>query len=218
MSRRATLLLLCAAVLMLAGAPGLARVGVVVGIAPPRSAWPRLRLAAGLLELERCPVCLGARCIRRRPLRSRGVGPRSLDQAWPRLGGGRWPLAALAAVRLDGATPRTRQARKNPPEPYRDMIRVWGLLTHRPPGQTSWSRALVRRGTDPGSRSRGARDARRRHSGEGLRWVKVWQPIAGAKLLPSPAARIEPEKYPKLSRPTSARWTEARQPLPCGVE
>jgi hypothetical protein len=40
MSRRATLLLLCAAVLMLAGAPGLARVGVVVGIAPPAPPGP----------------------------------------------------------------------------------------------------------------------------------------------------------------------------------
>jgi WXXGXW repeat (2 copies) len=40
MSRRATLLLLCAAVLMLAGAPGIARVGVVVGIAPPAPSGP----------------------------------------------------------------------------------------------------------------------------------------------------------------------------------
>jgi hypothetical protein len=84
MSRRATLLLLCAAVLMLAGAPGLARVGVVVGIAPPAPPGPGYVWQPGS------------------------------------------PLAALAAVRLDGATPRTRQARKNPPEPYRDMIRAWG--------------------------------------------------------------------------------------------
>jgi hypothetical protein len=78
------------------------------------------------------------------------MGPRSLGQAWPRLGVGRWALAALAAVRLDGATPRTRQARKNPPEAHRDMIRVQGLLAHRPPGQTSWSKALARHGADPG--------------------------------------------------------------------
>jgi hypothetical protein len=40
---------------------------------------------------------------------------------------------------------------KNPPEAYRDIIRVWGVLnTHRPPGQTSWSRAIVRHGADPG--------------------------------------------------------------------
>ena len=31
------------------------------------------------------------------------------------------------------------------------MIRVWGVLnTYRPPGQTSWSRALVRHWADPG--------------------------------------------------------------------
>jgi hypothetical protein len=30
------------------------------------------------------------------------------------------------------------------------MIRVWGVLnTYRPPGQTSWSRALVRHRIDP---------------------------------------------------------------------
>jgi broad specificity phosphatase PhoE len=39
---------------------------------------------------------------------------------------------------------------KNPPEAYRDMIRVWGVLNiYRPPGQTSWSKALVRHGADP---------------------------------------------------------------------
>jgi hypothetical protein len=88
MSRRATLPVLCAAALTLAAVPGLARVGVIVGIAPARScgrasarpAWPRLRLAAGLLELERRPVRLGARCIRHGPLHSRGMGPRSLGQ------------------------------------------------------------------------------------------------------------------------------------------
>ena len=38
---------------------------------------------------------------------------------------------------------------KNPPEAYRDITRVWGVLkTYRPPGQTSWSRALVRHGAD----------------------------------------------------------------------
>jgi hypothetical protein len=40
---------------------------------------------------------------------------------------------------------------KNPPEAYRDIIRVWGVLNaYRPPGQTSRSRALVRHGADPG--------------------------------------------------------------------
>jgi hypothetical protein len=44
-----------------------------------------------------------------------------------------------------------RRLAKNPPEAYRDIIRVWGVLnTYRPPGQTSWSKALVRHGADPG--------------------------------------------------------------------
>jgi hypothetical protein len=35
------------------------------------------------------------------------------------------------------------------PEAYRDIIRVWGVLNaYRPPGQISWSRALVRHGAD----------------------------------------------------------------------
>src|SRR6202043_3772745 len=59
------------------------------------------RLAAGLLELERRPVRLGARHICRAPLCSRGMGARKLGQAWRQLGVGRWPLAALAAVRSD---------------------------------------------------------------------------------------------------------------------
>ena len=33
---------------------------------------------------------------------------------------------------------------KNPPAAYRDIIN-----TYHPPGQTSWSRALVRHGADP---------------------------------------------------------------------
>jgi hypothetical protein len=38
---------------------------------------------------------------------------------------------------------------KNPPEAYRDIIRVWGVLnTYRPPGQTRWSKVLVRHGAD----------------------------------------------------------------------
>jgi hypothetical protein len=38
---------------------------------------------------------------------------------------------------------------KNPPGTYRDIIRVWGVLTITAAGQTSWSRALVRHGVDP---------------------------------------------------------------------
>jgi hypothetical protein len=41
-------------------------------------------------------------------------------------------------------------ARKNPLERIVFIIRLWGVLnTYRPPGQTSWSRALVRHGADP---------------------------------------------------------------------
>jgi hypothetical protein len=43
-----------------------------------------------------------------------------------------------------------RWTAKNPPEAYRDIIRVWGVLNFvAPPGQTSWSKALVRHGADP---------------------------------------------------------------------
>jgi hypothetical protein len=40
---------------------------------------------------------------------------------------------------------------KNPPEAYRDLIRVWGdFVDYKPRWQRRWSRALVRHGTDPG--------------------------------------------------------------------
>ena len=40
-------------------------------------------------------------------------------------------------------------ARKNPLNPRISIIRLWGVLnTYRPPGQTSWSRALVRHGAE----------------------------------------------------------------------
>jgi len=43
-----------------------------------------------------------------------------------------------------------RWLEKKPLKPYKDIIRVWGLLNdYRPPGQRSWSRALVRHGVDP---------------------------------------------------------------------
>jgi hypothetical protein len=42
-----------------------------------------------------------------------------------------------------------RWLEKEPLNAHRDIIRVWGLLhEYRPPGQTSWSTALVRHGTD----------------------------------------------------------------------
>ena len=66
------------------------------------------------------------------------------------------PLAAKEMSRLYPNLWATKKAGerwivKNPLDAYRDIIRVWGVLnTYRPPGQTSWSKALVRHGADPG--------------------------------------------------------------------
>jgi hypothetical protein len=47
-------------------------------------------------------------------------------------------------------TAAKRWLEKDPLKPYRDIIGVWGVLNdYRPPGQTSWSRALVRHRADP---------------------------------------------------------------------
>jgi hypothetical protein len=65
------------------------------------------------------------------------------------------PLAAQELTRLFPALWNTKKAAerwiaKNPPKAYRDIIRVWGVLnTYRRPGQTSWSKAVVRHGADP---------------------------------------------------------------------
>jgi hypothetical protein len=65
------------------------------------------------------------------------------------------PLAAKELCRLFPVLWATKKAAerwivKNPLDAYRDIIRVWGVLnTYRPPGQTSWSKALVRHGADP---------------------------------------------------------------------
>jgi hypothetical protein len=65
------------------------------------------------------------------------------------------PLAAKELSRLFPTLWATKKAAerwivKNPPKAYRDIIRVWGVLnSYRPPGQTSWSKALVRHGADP---------------------------------------------------------------------
>jgi hypothetical protein len=67
------------------------------------------------------------------------------------------PLAAKELSRLFPELWRTRKAaedwgRKNPLNCYISIIRVWGVLnTYRPPGQTRWSKALVRHGVDPRS-------------------------------------------------------------------
>jgi hypothetical protein len=45
--------------------------------------------------------------------------------------------------------PNGPASHQDPPEAYRDVIRVWGVLNaYRPPGQTRWSKALVRHGAD----------------------------------------------------------------------
>ena len=42
-----------------------------------------------------------------------------------------------------------RWLEKDPLKPCRNIIRVWGVLNdYRPPGQTSWSKALVRHGAN----------------------------------------------------------------------
>ena len=69
-----------------------------------------------------------------------------------------WEALLLAAKELTRLFPElwsTRKAaedwsRKNPLNPCISIIRLWGVLnTYRPPGQTSWSKALVRHGADP---------------------------------------------------------------------
>jgi hypothetical protein len=103
---RAILPLLCAAALTLAPVPGFARVGVVVGLAPP----------APVVEVAPAPPAPGyvwqpgywswngfqyvwVPGVCRASLCSRGMGARKLGPARWRLGVGPWPLAALAAVR-----------------------------------------------------------------------------------------------------------------------
>ena len=69
-----------------------------------------------------------------------------------------WDALPLAAKELSRLLPelwRTRKAaedwaRKNPLTSVVSIIRVWGVLnTYRPPGQTRWSKALVRHGANP---------------------------------------------------------------------
>jgi hypothetical protein len=66
------------------------------------------------------------------------LAPRELDRLFP----GLWETEKAAE----------RWLAKNPPEAHIDIIRVWGVLnTYRPPGQSRWSKALVRHGADPRS-------------------------------------------------------------------
>jgi len=84
------------------------------------------------------------------------------------------PLAAREMCQLFPslwATPQAaeRWLEKEPLDAHRDIIRVWGLLhEYRPPGQTSWSKAMVRHGADPGVALVEGWGERRGHSGEGL--------------------------------------------------
>ena len=65
------------------------------------------------------------------------------------------PLAAKELTRLFPELWRTRKAaedwvRKNPLNPRISIIRLRGILNdYHPPGQTRWSRAVVRHGADP---------------------------------------------------------------------
>jgi hypothetical protein len=70
-----------------------------------------------------------------------------------------WDALPLWRPRNSPGSSRRSGPRRRPPNagpqrtPQRhieDIIRVWGVLnTYRPPGQTSWSKALVRHGADP---------------------------------------------------------------------
>jgi hypothetical protein len=85
------------------------------------------------------------------------TGDRRLSDALAECDERGWDALPLAAKQLRRLFPKlwkTNKAaedwgRKNPLNRYRDIIRVWGVLdTYRPPGQTSWSKALVRHGVD----------------------------------------------------------------------
>ena len=87
------------------------------------------------------------------------AGDPRLSDALAECDGRGWDALPLAAKEMSRLYPNlwaTKKAGerwivKNPLDAYRDIIRVWGVLnTYRPPGQTSWSKALVRHGADPG--------------------------------------------------------------------
>jgi len=90
------------------------------------------------------------------------IGDRRLSDALAECDARGWDALPLAAKKLCWLFPQLwdtekageRWLAKNPPETYRDIIRVWGVLkTYRPPSQTSqtsWSKAPVRHGADPG--------------------------------------------------------------------
>jgi hypothetical protein len=85
------------------------------------------------------------------------TGDRRLSDAMVECDERGWDTLPLAAKEMSRLFPdlwaTTKAAKrwleKEPLKLYRDIIRVWGLLNdYRPPGQTSWSRAMVRHGVD----------------------------------------------------------------------
>ena len=85
------------------------------------------------------------------------IGDRRLSDALAECDAKGWDALPLAAKKLCWLFPQLwdtekaaeRWLAKNPPEAYRDIIRVWGVpKTYRPPRQTRWSKALVRHGAD----------------------------------------------------------------------
>jgi hypothetical protein len=86
------------------------------------------------------------------------AGDRRLSDALAECDARGWdalPLAAKEMCRLFPSLWGTERAAerwlaKNPLEPYRDIIRVWGVFAdYKPKRRRRWSRALVRHGADP---------------------------------------------------------------------
>jgi hypothetical protein len=91
------------------------------------------------------------------------IGDRRLSDALAECDARGWDALPLAPRQLSRLFPdlwdtekaAERWIAKNPPEAYRDILRVWGVLNgYRPPGQTRWSKALCGMGQMPARRSR----------------------------------------------------------------
>jgi len=139
------------------------------------------------------------------------TGDRRLSDALAECDARGWdalPLAPKELTRLFPALWPTKKAAerwtaKNPPKAYRDIIRVWGVLnTYRPPGQTRWSKALVRYGVDPrvalGAVLNVAAEEIKMREGAGL------EPSAKASTVPrppSPSPNTEAAEQPSNAGP-----------------
>ena len=116
------------------------------------------------------------------------------------------PLAAKELHRLFPDLWRTRKAaedwaRKNPLNSLLSIIRVWGVLnTYRPPGQTSWSKAVVRHGADP-------RTALAVVLGVAAEDIQVREPAG-----PEPAASANTAPSPRPTRSPNPNTGVAEQP------